>query len=399
MQSKKKFLILSLVYFPLPNGGAEPAIKEITNRISPEEIEFHMITCLWDSNLPRVEKYENILIHRIGFGVPEPKFEDFKSNYKLNLNKYYFQIVAPIKALQLHLKYNYYGIWAMMAHSCGIPAGIFKTIFPNVKYFLSLQEGDPIEHIEKIAHKIPFISWILFKRGFTLADKVQTISHYLADWAKKLNPKITPVLIKNGANPNDLKEKFTEVEIENIKIKLGKKMGDIFLVNTSRVVHQKGIDTTIESLKFLPDNIKYLIVGEGDKIDEYKKLAESLGVSDRVISTGRVDRSVVTLYRKASDIFVAPSRTEGLGNAFISALASRLPLITTGVGGIGDYAFDNKTAWIVPLESPKAIADKVLEIINNPLKVKEISDYARHMVEEEYDWDKIAIKMKEEIFN
>jgi glycosyltransferase involved in cell wall biosynthesis len=88
-------------------------------------------------------------------------------------------------------------------------------------------------------------------------------------------------------------------------------------------------------------------------------------VSDRVIFTGRVDRNVVTLYRKASDIFVAASRTEGLGNAFVSALASRLPLITTGVGGIADYAKDGVTAWIVPAENPEKIAEKVLEIINN----------------------------------
>lgn len=393
----KKILIFSLTYLPHPTGGAEPAIKEITNRLK-DDFEFHMITLRYDRNFPKYEKIENIHIHRIGFTKINFQMSQAKQ-FPLFLNKYLFQFLAPTKAVQLHLKYKFDFIWAMMAHTSGAPAGILKIFFPKIKYILTLQEGDPIEHIEAIAWRGGPLGWWLFKRGFTKADKIQSISYYLSDWAKKLAPNVPRVLIKNGANPNDLHEKFSHEEIEEMKSKLGKKLGDIFLVNTSRVVNQKGIDTTIEALKFLPENIKFLVVGDGDKIDEYKKLTENVRVSDRVIFTGRVDRNVVTLYRKASDIFVGASRTEGLGNAFVSALASRLPLITTGVGGIADYAFDNKTAWLVPVEDPKAIADKVMEIINNPAKAHEISETARKMVEEDYDWDKIAAKMKTEIFN
>jgi glycosyltransferase involved in cell wall biosynthesis len=395
----KKILIFSLVYFPNPNGGAEPAIKEITNRISKDEIEFHMVTCLWNSELLRTEKYQNILIHRIGFGIKNPKMSDYKSSKLLNFNKYYFQLVAPIKAIQLHIKYKYDGLWAMMAHSCGIPAAIFNIFFPKVKLYLTLQEGDPIEHIERVAKKGSFISWFLFKRSFTKASKIQAISFYLANWAKKMGHQKEVYIIKNGANPNDLKEKFSQNEIDEIKNKLNKKEGDIFLVNTSRLTHQKGIDVTIKSLQHLPEYIKLLLVGDGDKSEEYKNLAKDLGLSERVIFTGRVDRDVVTLYRKASDIFVAASRTEGLGNAFVSALASRLPLITTGVGGIADYAVDNETAWIVPTEDPVAIAEKVKEIIAQKEKVKIISNNARKLVEEQYDWDNIAIQMNNKIFN
>lgn len=392
----KKVLIFSLTYFPHPNGGAEPAIKEITNRLK-DDYEFHMITLRFNSDFAKYEKYENIHIHRIGFTKKGATLEDAKQ-FPLFLNKYFYLFLSPLKAIQLHIKIKFDIVWAMMAHTSGVPASIFKTFFPSVKYVLTLQEGDPIGHIERIARYGGPISWWLFKRGFTKADIIQSISYYLSNWAHKMTPTTTVVLIKNGANPNDLKDKFSEAEVEEMKNKLGKKDGDIFLVNTSRVVHQKGLDTTIEALKYLPENIKFLIVGDGDKTEGYKKLANDLGVKDRVIFTGRVDRNVVTLYRKASDIFIGASRTEGLGNAFVSALASRLPLVTTGVGGIADYAFDGKTAWIVPVENPKAIADKVMEIINNPQKAQEISETARKMVEEDYDWDKIAQKMKEEIF-
>lgn len=393
----KKVLIFSLTYFPHPNGGAEPAIKEISDRLK-DDFEFHMVTLRYNSDFLKYEKFENIHIHRIGFCKKGATLEDARK-FPLFLNKYIYLFLSPIKAIELNLKHKFDIVWAMMAHTSGVPASIFKTFFPKIRYVLTLQEGDPIEHIEKIAHYGGPISWWLFKRGFTMADVIQPISYYLSDWAKKMAPNVPRVLIKNGANPNDLNEKFTQEEISNFKTRIGKKDGDIFLVNTSRVVHQKGIDITIEALKYLPEHIKFLVVGDGNKMEEYKMLVTKLNLSNRVVFTGRVDRSIVTLYRKASDIFIAASRTEGLGNAFVSALASRLPLITTAVGGIADYAIDDQTAWIVPVENPKAIAEKVMEIINNPDKAKKISENARKMVEEEYDWNKIAQKMKDEVFN
>ena len=189
-----------------------------------------------------------------------------------------------------------------------------------------------------------------------------------------------------------------------MKRKLGKKPGDIFLVNTSRLVHQKAFDDIIRALVKLPSHIKLLAVGAGSDEKSLKKLAVELGVSDRIIFTGQVDRGVVTLYRRASDIFVAPSRSEGLGNAFISALASRLPLIATQVGGMADYVFDEKhnpgkdqTAWVVDPDSSDQIAEKVKEIIANPEKAKDFSFRAKDG-RRKYDWDNIAKDMRVKVF-
>ena len=390
----KRVLIFSMVYYPNFHGGAEPAIKEITDRISPEDIEFHMVTCLWNSNLPRIEHYGNVLVHRIGFGLPDPRFEDYGKKFLLKLNKYLFQLLGGLKGLSLHATHHYDGIWAMMAHSAGIPAAIFKLFSPKTPYILTLQEGDPIEHIEKVMKP----AWPLFRLAFTSATIVQSISKYLSDWARKMGYEGEIILIKNGANPNDLKQVFSQEEVDATKKKLGKKEGDIFLVNTSRLVHQKGFDTIIEALTHLPERVKLLAVGDGEDEGKLKDLAEKLGVRDRVIFTGRVDRSVVTLYRKAADIFVAPSRSEGLGNAFVSALASKLPLVTSGVGGIADYAIDGETAWIVPPDDPKTLAKKIEEVIANPEKARGISERARAMVERDYDWDKIALQMRDQVF-
>jgi len=378
----KAVLIFSLAYYPSFVSGAEAAIKEITDRISESDIEFHLITHLFETTAPREERIGKVTVHRVGFGGAY-------------ISKILFVPLAALKVVELNRIHHFTLLWAMMTYML-FPVVLAKTFGLKVPHVLTLQDGDPYEKVFKRWFVLPLTP--LLDYGFRTARRIQVISRYLAEWPRKRGYAGEVVMVKNGANPNDLKQTFSEEEIEHTKRELGKKKGDIFLVNTSRLVHQKGFDTIIRALPLLPEHIKLLAVGDGSDANMLKALALELGVENRVTFTGRVDRSVVTLYRKASDIFVAPSRSEGLGNAFLSALASRLPLITSGVGGIADYAVDGKTAWLIPPDDPEAIAIKVREIIANPEKARDISERARHMVEEEYDWDIIARKMQSEFF-
>ncbi|MDE2021945.1 MAG: glycosyltransferase family 4 protein [Patescibacteria group bacterium] len=378
----KRILIFSLAYYPSFVSGAEAAIKEITDRIAPDDIEFHMVTHLFDRNAPREELIGNVHVHRIGFG----------GTY---LSKIFFVPLAALKARALHNKLRFDVLWAMMTYML-FPTVLAKAFGVRAPHILTLQDGDPYEKVFGRWFILPVAP--LLNYGFRTASVIQVISQYLATWPTRRGYKGKIVLVKNGANPNDLKQAFSQAEIAKIANELGKKEGEIFLVNTSRLVHQKGIDTTIEALQYLPKNVKFIAVGAGADEEKLKELTKRLGLTDRVVFTGQVDRAIVTLYRKSCDIFVAPSRSEGLGNAFVSALASKLPLVTSGVGGIADYAIDGETAWIVPPNDPQALAGKIKEVIANPEKARKISERARAMVERDYDWDKIARQMRAYVF-
>ncbi|MEK7581921.1 MAG: glycosyltransferase family 4 protein [Patescibacteria group bacterium] len=386
----KKVLIFSLAYYPNFVSGAEAAIKEITDRIDQKDIEFYMVTLLFDKAQKKEELMGNVHVHRVGFGGAY-------------ISKILFIPLAALKARVLDKKYKFNAIWAMMTYML-LPTVISRLFGIRAPHILTLQDGDPYEKVFNRWFILPIVPVLDY--GFRTASMVQAISVFLAKWPQKRGYKGPIELIYNGANPRDIKDAVSAEEVEEMKKKLGKKPGDIFLVNTSRLVHQKAFDDIIRALVKLPKNIKLLAVGTGSDEKILKKLAEDLSVSDRVIFTGHVDRGVVTLYRRASDIFVAPSRSEGLGNAFISALASRLPLIATQVGGMADYVFDEKhnpgkqpTAWVIDPDSPDQISEKVKEIIANPEKAKQISTFARKMVEEKYDWDNIARDMHKKVFN
>ncbi len=385
----KKVLIFSLAYYPSFVSGAESAIKEITDRIAPSDIEFHMVTLLFDKKAPREERIGNVYVHRVGFGGAY-------------LSKILFVPLAAWKARTLDRIHHFGALWAMMTYML-LPVVFSHMLGVRAPHILTLQDGDPYEKVFERWFIRPIVP--LLNYGFRTAAIIQVISVFLAEWPRKRGYTGPIEIIYNGANPRDIKDAVSVNEIEAMKQKLGKKPGDIFLVNTSRLVHQKAFDDIIRALTKLPANIKLLAVGSGADETMLKKLADELGVSDRVMFIGQIDRGVVTLYRRAADIFVAPSRSEGLGNAFISALASRLPLIATQVGGMADYVFDEKhnpnkqpTAWVVDPDSPDQIAAKVKEILANPEKARDISAHARKMVEEKYDWDKIAKHMREKVF-
>jgi glycosyltransferase involved in cell wall biosynthesis len=385
----KRILIFSLAYYPSFVSGAEAAIKEITDRIDPADIEFHMVTLLFESTAPREEYIGHVHVHRVGIGGAY-------------LSKILFIPLASLKAMSLNRKLHFDALWSMMTYML-FPVAIAKILGLKISHAVTLQDGDPYEKV----FERPFIKPIapLLDYGFRTAGAVQVISTYLGTWPPKRGYTGTIELIRNGANPRDLQESATPSEVEELKQKLGKKSGDIWLVNTARLVYQKGNDDTIRALKILPDNVKLLIVGGGPDEEMLKNISKELGLQDRVIFTGNVDRSVVTNYRKASDIFVGPSRSEGLGNAFLSAMASKLPVVTTQMGGLADFVFDAKrnpdkktTAWAVDPDNSEQIADAVKDILANPEKVKEVTENAREMVLQEYNWDIVAKNMRERIF-
>lgn len=395
----KKALIFSLSYYPRAVGGAEIAIKEITDRISPSDIEFHMITNRYDSTLPKVSKEGNVTVHRIGFTKKNPSMSDLRK-FPLKYNKYFFQFWAAFVAWRLHRKENFDAIWAMMAHSCGVPAGIFKTFNPEVKYVLTLQEGDPTEYIEKLARPI----WPLFVRGFRKADVVQAISTFLGDWARRMGFRGRLEIIPNAVNIAHFSQEFSQRDIEEIERELGKNMGDVFLITTSRLVHKNAIDDVISALPLLPSNVHFIILGIGPDEDTLKKLAKKRGVEDRVQFVGQKDHSDLPKYLQASNIFIRPSRSEGMGNSFVEAMAAGLPVIATQEGGIADFLFDRArnsdkptTGWAVDKNSPEQIAEAVKDIMRNKEYAAAVVRTAKAMVVEKYDWDLIAKDMKERV--
>ena len=398
---KKKILIFSLAYYPKHIGGAEVAIKEITDRIATDEYEFHMICNRYDSTLSKLEQVGNVRVHRIGLTKKTPTMADLRK-MPLHLNKIIFQWQAFGFAKKLHRKENFDGIWAMMAHATGVPAAKFKKIFPGVRYLLTLQEGDPPTHIEKKMK--PFKKW--FDLSFVSADMIQVISNFLGDWAMGKGFEGEVKLIPNAVNTAHFMQDYEIEELSEVRRKFGVKDSDFLIVTTSRLVHKNAVDDVIRAIALLPERIKFVVFGTGPDEKMLKKLSAELNVSGRILFRGQISHGEMPKYLKACDAFIRPSRSEGMGNSFIEAMAAELPVIATQEGGIADFLFDEKrnpknktTGWAVDSDSPVQIQKVVEYIIGNQEKIKSVTKYAKEVVIEKYDWDLIAGRMEKEVFN
>lgn len=398
---KKKILIFSLAYFPKHVGGAEVAIKEIADRLSADKYEFHLVCNRFDSTLPKTEKIGNVMVHRIGLTKKSPTMADLRK-LPLHLNKILFQFQAFFAAVKLHKKEKFDGVWAMMAHSCGVPAAKFKQAFPDVKYLLTLQEGDPPEYIEskmKIFGKA-------FDRAFTSADSIQVISTFLGKWAKRKGFSGEPVLVPNAVNTKHFTQEYSHEDLHEVRKEFGVLNEDVLLVTTSRLVHKNAVDDVIRAIALLPEKVKFVVFGTGPDGEMLKSLVKELKVEDRVLFRGQIGHDVMPKYLKACDIFIRPSRSEGMGNSFVEAMAAELPVIATQEGGIADFLFDKKrnpeketTGWAVDADNPNQIKEAVEDVINNPARVANVLTTAKSMAIKKYDWDLIAEKMDKKVFD
>lgn len=383
---KKKILIFSLAYYPKHVGGAEVAIKEITDRVT--NVEFHLITNRFEVDAPEVEKIGNVTVYRVGGGT----------SY---FSKMWFVFASAFKALSLRKYISFDGMWAMMSYML-FPVMIARMLGLRVPYALTLQEGDPFEHVFKRPHVALFRPVLSY--GFRHARVVQAISAFLGGWAKQMGFTGELEIIPNGADIV-VYNSVTPSAIDEIKDRLDKKMGDVFLVTASRLVHKNAVDTVIRALKHLPKNVRFIILGNGPDEEMLRTLAQHEAVSERVTFCGFIEQKNIPAYLKASDIFVRPSRSEGMGNSFVEAMAAGIPVIGTQEGGIADFLFDEKrnptmpvTGWAVNKDSPKEIADTVRAIMEEGEKVRAVVRTAEALVKEKYNWDTIAKSMERLVF-
>ena len=385
-ENKKNILIFSLVYYPNFVGGAEVAVKEITDRIGKDEASFFMVTMRTDRK--RVEQIGNITVHRVGpylLGIPVVGKVFFQ------ISKYLFPFQSYMKAKRLQKQIGFDSAWAIMANYAGFGALFFKQKYPQIRFILTLQEGDPISYIKRrVALVYP-----LWKSIFTRADTIQAISTYLADFGKSMEFRGTPVVIPNAVDVGNFVKDFDNSELAKLESDLGTKDDQNVIVTTSRLVKKNGVGDIIESLKYLPENFIFLVLGNGPLENDLKLKADSLHLKARVVFLGYVPHSEMPKYLKISDVFVRPSLSEGLGNSFLEAMAISLPVVATSVGGIPDFLKDGETGYFCEVENPKSIAEAIMRFENNPEQKNRIIENAKKMVIEKYDWNLIAGSMKE----
>ncbi len=160
------------------------------------------------------------------------------------------------------------------------------------------------------------------------------------------------------------------------------------LLSVGRLVYQKGHEYLIHAmpkvLEKYPDT-KTVILGEGSLRPLLEKQIREMGLDGTVKLLG--NRTDVARFLASADVFVLPSRWEGLPVALLEAMGAGLAVVATRVEGVDEVVEDNSQGLLVPPEDSQALAAALLELIGDPHLRKRMGEAARQRIESSYTLD------------
>jgi glycosyltransferase involved in cell wall biosynthesis len=234
---------------------------------------------------------------------------------------------------------------------------------------------------------------VLVKKVLNAADAIIVASKAVFNEAASLVKDVGKIhLIPNGVdtkrfnpalNGNIIRERFA---IEDKQV--------IFALRHHRPVY--GISYLLLAAKLILDKRKdaaFIIGGDGPLLDYHKMLTRRLGISSYVFFTGRIPREEVPLYYAASDVVVVPSLQEAWGLVATEAMACGKPVVASRVGGLPDQVIDGYNGFLVPPRDPRALADRILYLLENPSEARRMGLNGRRLAEERFNIEKRVDKI------
>jgi glycosyltransferase involved in cell wall biosynthesis len=151
--------------------------------------------------------------------------------------------------------------------------------------------------------------------------------------------------------------------------------------------HDVLIDAAVHVLRRFPDAC-FEIVGGGPELEPLVGRAAARGVLHAFTFLGHRDDVPARL--ADADIFVLPSRSEAFPNAVLEAMATGLPIVTTGVGGMLELVDDGRTGLLVPSGEPLALADRVCRLMADGTLASRLGHAAREEALARYSFDRMV---------
>jgi glycosyltransferase involved in cell wall biosynthesis len=148
------------------------------------------------------------------------------------------------------------------------------------------------------------------------------------------------------------------------------------LLAAGRLHTNKAFDVLLHSLARIDDAILWL-AGDGPEEQALKTLCDALQLNDRVRFLGW--RNDVAALMETADMFICPSRHEGLGSIVAESWFHHCPIIATASQGPGELIDNNDTGLLTPIDDVDALADAIKQLLANPDQAKALADNAhRH---------------------
>ncbi len=339
--------LIAHVIFSLGVGGLENGVVNLINTM-PEENYRHAIICIKNATdfRQRIKK-QNVAIYELH----KQEGHDFGAYLRM------YRLLKQIKPAIVHTR-------NLAAIEYQLPAWL-----AGVKHRVHGEHGwdvfDPDGNNRKYQQLRRFLS--------PLIDKFIPLSQHLEDYLRKkvgINPdKI--VRICNGVDTKKFYPVSQKTSLPGCDLPFNSEF--IYIGSVGRMHGVKDQLTLVrafirllEKQPELKANVRLIIIGDGPLRQQAIHLLESKGVAELAWLPGQ--RNDIADIMRRLDIFVLPSKAEGISNTILEAMATGLPVVATRVGGNPELIDDGETGRLVEKENNGDMAEALLDYVGNPEK-------------------------------
>ncbi len=201
----------------------------------------------------------------------------------------------------------------------------------------------------------------------------------------RLSPRKTTT-IYNGIDLARFTAESQRADPQAVRREFGIPAAASLFITVAVLRELKGIQFMIQAMPAIltqQPEARYLIVGDGDHRAQLVEEVRRQGVENRVIFAGA--RKDIPALMSAADVFVLPTLTEALPTVLAEAMAARLPIVASRVGGVPEMVTDGVNGRLLEPGDPRQLAETCLELLTRPEFRAEMGGRGRSIVEQKFD--------------
>ena len=353
-------------------GGGQLAVHHLSCALSAKGHDVHVLYSKYSDEKIQVE---------VPYQLHWAQHHDFAT---VNLNIFsYPKVLAPLARKE---KFDVIHGNAEEAFGIGNIAARTKAAY----VFTSHAPNIPTTGmLEGMLHPIQFLKSVntyLLRQAMMQADRIVAFSQFSRD----LIVKGLGGTEKIEVIPPGIESSWFEVERNQVDSNR--------ILFWGRIEEEKGLPELFVSLKKVTEkftDLKLTLVGEGNRLQEYKTLVTDLGLIKNVEFLGWLSDKELQSIAAESCFGIFPSRIESFGLSVVEAMAAGLPVIAARGGAVAENIEEDLTGRLVPVNDPDALTEAILSLLEDKQSAENRAKAAKTAVREKFSWEKTADRMFE----
>lgn len=372
MSRPLRLVLVSRRFWPL-TGGAEAVMSNLAAGLAAAGCDVRLLTARWEHSWPSAARHRGVEVVRL----PQPKLRVWGTL------RYMAALASWLRAQRATFDLVYV---SMLKHDAYVAVGAGRRL------------GFPVALRAEGAGLTGDIHWQLGDRfGTRIARRCREAQALVAPSAAILRelvaagyPRERLHFIANGVSVPAAPVDATRRAAARARLAQAEPGGALppdarLVVFVGRLHEGKGLLGLLDAFRRVVDRDRRAVlwlVGEGPQREALHGRVADLGLAAHVLLTGAVDDVEPLL--AAADLFVLPSREEGMSVALLEAMAAGLPVVASEIPGNQALVEPEQDGWLAPVDDPAAWAEAILLGLDAPDEARRRALAARQRVIEEF---------------